>query len=361
MLEGLHADALATGDRARFPECVGALRERRLDVFKESAHYYVSWCLRDALAKGRHEVVPSLAQELAASAGREIDIFNLAAEALGSHGELKVLLEALRVAWPLVKSSDGVVPWGISRFAERSVSHEIYDYLEHADSPDPDDAGLLERVQFFIKEPREGFLGDFLGDLTGNSRREWHADDFGLSQTRKRRRRDGDGESEDPQTPAPGKLNLARLINTFVGYLRREEGAPFSRGELVRRELYSYFSRRNEGDLDPLPSRMGLALDPKRKLPKPPEPTHPLCPERVTLEVHLAGLIDERHYSAAALLQAMPAWLRFLESQRLIDAATCRNSAAELLPLHDTLLGIWEKHTEDPLLYRHAQAWQALP
>src|SRR5271165_2878162 len=86
--------------------------------------------------------------------------------------------------------------------------------------------------------------------------------------------------------------------------------------------------------------------------------------ERVTLDVHLAGMMGMMsglYHSAAALFQAMPAWLRFLESRRLIDADTSRKVAAELLPLHATLLRIWEQYTDDPLLYRQGQAWLTLP
>src|SRR5438874_2459653 len=118
--------------------------------------------------------------------------------------------------------------------------------------------------------------------------------------------------------------------------------------------------RRHEGDLDPRPSMLEQALHPKRKLPKPPGSVHPLCPERVTLDVHLAGMMgmmNELYHSAAALFQAMPAWLRFLESRRLIDAGTRGKVAEELLPLHSTLLGIWEKYSDDPILYRQGQAW----
>ena len=73
------------------------------------------------------------------------------------------------------------------------------------------------------------------------------------------------------------------------------------------------------------------------------------------------GLINGLYHSAAALFQAIPAWLRFLESRRLIDAGTSRKVAAELLPLHATLLRTWEQYTDDPLLYRQGQAWLALP
>jgi len=107
---------------------------------------------------------------------------------------------------------------------------------------------------------------------------------------------------------------------------------------------------------------MDRMLNPKLKLPKPPRPAHPLCPERVTLEVHLVrmmGMMNGLYHSAAALFQVMPGWLRFLESRRLIDADTRRKVTADLLPLHATLLRIWEGYTNDPCLYRQGQLWLA--
>jgi hypothetical protein len=73
------------------------------------------------------------------------------------------------------------------------------------------------------------------------------------------------------------------------------------------------------------------------------------------------GPLNGLYYPAAALFQAIPAWLRFLESRRLIDADTSRKVTAELLPLHSTLLRIWERHADDPLLYRQGQAWLTAP
>jgi hypothetical protein len=362
MLSLLRTDAVQSGGRTRFAECVGALRERRPEVFNEGSHYYLSWCLLDVLAESRLEVVPSLARELAGRAGRDIDAFNRARDALAYHGQLSVLVEAMRIAWPLVKSSKNVVPWGVSEFADKGAEHEIFDYLEHTASPDPANPVLLDRIRFFVEAPREDYVREFIGDLTGKSGREWQADDFALRPPRKSSRDAWDAEQEERQTPDQGAINLSRLISVFIGYLRREEGVPFPRGELVRQELYRYFVRRHEGDLDPRPSMLEQALHPKRKLPKPPRPAHPLCPERVTLDVHLAGmmgLLKGLYHSAAALFHAMPAWLRFLESRRLIDAGTRRKVAEELLPLHATLLRIWEKYTDDPFLYRQGQAWPA--
>jgi hypothetical protein len=63
------------------------------------------------------------------------------------------------------------------------------------------------------------------------------------------------------------------------------------------------------------------------------------------------------YHTAAALFQAIPAWLRFLESRRLIDAATGKKVTAEMRPLHTTLLRLWEQYSDDPNLYRQGQEW----
>ena len=351
---------MKSGGRMRFAEFISALRERLPAVFDQGAHYYLDWCLLDALAESRHEVVPSLTRELAARAGRDVDIFNRASEVLAYHGELEVLVEALRIAWPGVRDSDNVVPWGISEFAERGCSHEIYNYVEQTDAPDPVDSFLLDRVRFYVENPSEDYLREFIGSLTGKSGRVWQSEDFDMRPPRKRSRDMWDDPEDEIQHRDQGATNLSRLINEFVGYLRREEGVPFPRGELVRRELYRYFVHRNKGDLDPRPSMLEQAMNPNLKLPKPPRPAHPLCPERVTLDVHLGeimGMMSLRYHVAAALFQAIPAWLRFLESRRLIDAATTKKVATELAPLHATLLEIWEQYTDDPLLYRQGKEW----
>lgn len=363
MLIVLHPEAVASDRRARFAECVAALRDRLPEVFEKSGAYYLTFCLTDALAEGRQEVVPSLARDLAARAGRAIDNFDRSVEALAYHGQLDVLVDALRIAWPQVRSSDDVLAWAISEFAGSGVDHEVYHYLEHTESPDPDDPALLDRVRFFVDEPNENYLPQFIGDLTGTSGQEWKAADFALRPPRKRR--DGwDDEPERPQKRDPAALNLSRLINTFVGYLRREEGVPFPRGEQVRQELYSYFLKRHAGKLDPRLDLLEEMQNPRAKPPKPPRPIHPLCPEPVTLEAHLAsmmGMLAARYYPAAALFQAMPAWLRFLESRGLIDADTRRKCAADLLPLYNSMLKLWTTHVADLSLYQQELAWPASP
>ena len=95
---------------------------------------------------------------------------------------------------------------------------------------------------------------------------------------------------------------------------------PFPRGRLREGPSLCVFCRAAEGKLDPRPSMYDAVMQPERKLPKPPPPIHPLCPDRVTLDVFLGrmmGMFNSLYHAAAAVFQAVPAWLRFLESRRL--------------------------------------------
>jgi hypothetical protein len=103
-------------------------------------------------------------------------------------------------------------------------------------------------------------------------------------------------------------------------------------------------------------------MHPNKKPPPAPKPAHPLCPERVTLDVFLAGMFGAfvvLNHTAAAVFELVPAWLRFLELKGLIDAERRRQTVEELRPLHAQLLRLWATFSEDPALYRAIQAWPA--
>ena len=364
MLGRLHEDAVLHGDRARFAELVIALADRQPDVYQHSAHYYLSWRLQDALAESPKDILP-LARELATQAGQQIDIVNRSLLGLAYHGQLAALVEAMRIAWPFVQSSSDIVPWGISEFAVKGGYYEIYNYLEYSPSPDPHDSGLFDRIKFFIAAQVLDKLVEVIGDLAGQAAPAWTVDDFALKAVRKKRRNDWDDEEdEDEESPDPGAQNLSRLISQFIGYLHREEGVPYPKGELIRDELFRYFTRRHEGDLAPRLSMLEQAMHPKKKLPPPPKPGHPLCPERVTFEVQLTSLVgfmNAHYHTATALFEIVPAWLRFLESRSLIDADRHAKTVDELRPLHADMMRLMESQHDDPALFRALREWPARP
>lgn len=366
MLNRLHEDAVARGERERFGRMVDTLAERRPELYQQSDHYYLSWQLLDALAGGRPDVL-SLTRALAGKAGRDLDVVNGGLVALAYHGQLTALVEAMRIGWPLMRESDNVMGWAIGEFAEAGVAYEMYAYLEGASSPDLYNSELLERIRYFVEDPRLEYVTEFIGDVSGNVDCAWAMADFTLNPPKKQRRRDEWGD-EDDEASEPhedrGTRNLFRLITQFVGYLRRVKQVPYPRGELIRHALHSYFIERHRGDLNPRLSMLDQAMHPKKKLPPPPKPSHPLCPERVTLDVFIGqmfGFMSAQHHKAAALFGVIPAWLRFLQSKKLIDDEQLARTLEELRPLHADVLRLMENYTDDPTLYRSLKGWPGVP
>jgi hypothetical protein len=352
MLALIHDDLAKRGERQRYADLVQILREQLPDVYKDNDLHYLSLCLQDALVDGRRDAVSSLARELALDGGRDIDLLHQAFDGLAYHGCLPVLVEAHRTAWASVKDSAEIFEWAISDFANAAADCEILDYLEHTTSPNASDPALLDRVKFFVEEPRLEYLNEFIADLTGQEGREWTVDDFSL-----KRRKKGRGNAN---LPGVGADNLSRLIRQFVGYLRRDEGVSFATGAMVRPDLFGYFLERHDGELKPRLSMFDEVLHPHRKPPKPAPPIHPLCPERTTFDVYLGRLVvgfSNLFYQSAALFQAVPPWLRFLQSQRLIDEQTRGRVVHDLLPLHARILDLFEHFTNDPTVYQALQRW----
>jgi hypothetical protein len=163
--------------------------------------------------------------------------------------------------------------------------------------------------------------------------------------------------------PDPGREKLHDLSVAFLGYVRREEGIPYSKGELGRARIVDYLLKRYSGELEPRRGGPKVASGRRKRGEKrePPGAYHPLCPDPVTLDAFLAPLIGVVYlgdYKAAAAFELIPAWLRFLESRRLIDGEQHAKTLSEIRPLCGAMIGLFEKDREDPTLARGIQkAW----
>jgi hypothetical protein len=371
MLNELFSDTMKRGERDRFDALVESLRERRPEVYAEEARYCINWLVTNALVAGRGEVVAALARELALLAGKEIDAFERVESRLAYHGQLSTLVETMRLAWPQVKSSADIVPWGIDEFGSRAIIYEVLGYVEGTPVPDAAEAALLERIEFYAEiDPAR--VSAYLAHLTSRTGRQWTMSDFVLASPRRDSLDDWDDEDEEPDSPAPalptGELNLYHLTVEFLGYLRRVENMPYSKGELGRRELQQFIVDRHEGKLEykesmlraaqrDIDRRLGRRTPPKREFRR---YEHMLVPDRERLDRFLARLLDflnPLHYHAAAVFEIIPSWLRFLEARGLIDAEARARAVSDLADLADNLPGILE--SGDPAPRQACERWRA--
>jgi hypothetical protein len=187
-------------------------------------------------------------------------------------------------------------------------------------------------------------------------------EDFELSPHRQGRRA-LDDEPEDGAVSGGVRKNLFYLTVEFLHYLRREEDVPYTKGEIAREHIKRYILQRHAGELEPQENMFEAVMRPKRRKhrPTPRRPKHVLCPDGVTLDCYLSRLLsfmNLQYYKAAATLELVPAWLRFLESCKLIDGQQHAETMRDLAGLATQLLTLLKQFEPDQAVRSTcARAW----
>ncbi len=289
MLDTLRAETSKHNERDRYDAAVAQLRERLPKVYAKGAHFYLENCITNAVIAGRFERIPPLLNELAQRARSDIDNFNNAVTQLAYHGQLAMLIDAMPIAWPEVRESREVVPWGIDEVADQSVQFLVFDYVEKYGVEASGYSGLFERAKFYCAvEPER--LTKFIALLAGQSERQWTPDDFTFEpKTRKSRSRYND-EPKGIQIPKNIRENLFELSLEFQGYVRRELNVPLIKSELGRGHIVQYLTERLASRLEPRRSMLEAAMNVPKPKTRPPEfylrgdenSVNWLCPDRET-------------------------------------------------------------------------------
>ncbi|MBP1609761.1 MAG: hypothetical protein H6Q04_1996 [Acidobacteria bacterium] len=211
-------------------------------------------------------------------------------------------------------------------------------------------------------------MASYLSHLTEWTGKAWTIADFKLAQPRSVQ--DDEEEYEQGSGSEEGNLHVYLLSVHFLGYLRRFEGIPFSKGELGRHDLYRFILERHEGKLEyreSMPESMQRDLDRQqgrrtarqRKF-RPYQ--NLLVPDSERLEHYLAGLLgmmNQLHHRAAALFEIIPSWLRFLELRGLIDTAMRVQTLDDMKTMAESLSRILASCPDDPAPLSALKAWRS--
>lgn len=367
MLNELSGQAAERDERDRYDSLIESLRERAPEVYEGEKGFLIENRISNALALNRSEQVDSLALDLALTAGKDIDRWNRVEANLAYHGYLDTLVKAMRLAWPKVRSSGDIVPWGVDEFSHRASHYEMLNHIARTAVPRGDDPELVERLKFYFGEdlmPER--LVEMVALMAGQSERRWTMEDFKLQPPKRRSRRGWDDEEEDDQASEPdtGRQNLSDLTLQFVNYARRVEGALYTRADLARGEIYSFISQRHAGELEytesMLDSMLRSAGQKRGPIKKYKSYEHLLCPDYERMDHYLGRMLNMlgyRPYKAAALWELIPAWMRFLQTEGLIDAELRERTLNGLKPLADVLINIFSNIQNDPALREAARRW----
>jgi len=343
LLDAIRQGAEQHDDWNAFEILIRAFQECLPDTFDESAACCISWLIDERVAHGRLGDLAPLARELAAHAGDAIDSFDLTLDSLAYHCDLATLVEVMRIAWPGIKSSDEILPWGVEESADRAFRYEMLWHSGQATSPRPDDPALTERLEFYVDPIKQDSVTTFVLSVSGQAQRialdaHW------------------ENESCEP------------LCLQFLGHLIREEGVAAGKADLGCENLCSYLLKRLNGRLEQSPDLYAPGRRPRKRKGKARRmqrrAVHVLCPDTKTLDPYLAQQLDffsARYHTVAATMEIIPAWLRFLESRQLVDSREHHGTLRDLAGLQADLLRLWNNHPGDPSLHPASErAWQEL-
>ena len=362
MLNQLYSSAVNSGERDRWDGLADQLRERFPEVYAASSVYYRHWSILNAVASRRPERVRELALEIATTAGDDVDQFVRMMDMLAWHGYCGTLGEAMHIAWPLIRDSPDVL-WGRDKFSSCGADCIVFERLERNSKLDGRDPELVEQVKYYGEDLQLNHFAEYIRYLSGQKQRTWVLSDFEEPTQRRGRRREPDPDDDRPsQTDSTDHhAALAYLLDEFVNYARHQEGVPWTKAALARKNLRSYILDRREGKLEERASMMESIMNPKRKSRRKPRvPDHPVCPDLETLDRYFASLLhfmNPQLYDVAGTFVLIPAWLRFLESRGLLDADHSQEILTDMRQLHADLLPLFEFHRNDPSLAEAMQQW----
>jgi hypothetical protein len=87
---------------------------------------------------------------------------------------------------------------------------------------------------------------------------------------------------------------------------------------------------------------------------------HLLCPDRKRFDHYLAkrlGMFNYQPYRAAAAMELVPAWMRFLQTQGLVDAELRKRTLDDMKPLAGEPRKIFDKLHSDTTLREAIKRW----
>jgi hypothetical protein len=333
MTEILFQEALKQGRARRFLEVADNLCEANPELISEGSQYFYHWRVSAALLDGQRERAATLFLEAATNnSAKEIDAFGWTVEKMAYHGELKPLFEGLRQAWPDIEASDDVLPWAKSEYFNTVIECAVFDYLEDlapqnlalASDVDPQ---LKARIAPWGSEINGDVLRSQVSLLSEKQAGNWNVEDFR-------------GVKSD---------SLLYLSWEFLAYLRWHDGIPFTRASMQRDRIYEYLSKRLKQKLVQQPSLWEQLNQPQRKQQRQKPPSHPLCPDRKTLDIYLGqqiNLISPDLFRIATTAEAIPRWLAFLSNRNLVSSEMGFKAANELQPLLSEVRDLLDKSGE---------------
>jgi len=296
-------------EMATYVGFLNQLREQAPVLFQESSHYYHRDLISFAIIESRWDDLPDLIADY--SSGKHLDIFTSVIAQLEYHGQVGILAETMKTAYPKIVASAEYVPWASEEFAGKLIEVMLVDYLQTATNPCPDDARFLESTTS-VSSWREGWLEWFIPTITQPEPTKWKLADF----------------VDDPVSET-WQHKFATMQIEFIATQWRS-GIPLGRGLLAWHKWGEIFQAQH---------KTAKKLSKRQKSDQKADNSsfqRNLIPKGVQMDETLAksfSLTGGEPYEVAAALELIPAYLGFLVDLGLIQPSEKLQAIQQIKPL----------------------------
>lgn len=323
MLDNIYLEAVQRNERDRFDALVDRLREIKPEVYAQERQYFLDWKITNAVVAERWDKVSELVKEMATHAPDNLDTFDPIFDQLSYYGQLTILTEIAKIAWPGIKVSKDLFKWAIDEFQGQAMDWVMFEYIGKHSSPHPDDPELIEKLSFFTDDLQPDQIERFIAGITGNQEKTWKISDF------------------DVNAPEIAQRHLLELMTEFPGYLRRMENVPYSKGQMAQEHLYLYI-RDKQISASEKKSASAISM---------------LIPERKGLERYFKDM-ESPQYPIAATFELIPGWLRFLVFKGLVGVDEAQQAIRELWGTDVKIYEFLKEYISDPTPAEAIRQWR---
>jgi hypothetical protein len=301
------------------------LREQAPKLYQQSSHYYHRDLITFTIIEGRWDDLSDLLTDY--TSGDHLDLFTMVVAQLKYHGQVRILVEAMKAAYPKIEASSQYVPWASEEFAGKLMEVMLVDYLERTADPRPDDPEFLEATAY-LPSWREGWLEWFVPTVTRPEPAEWELSDFA-----------DDSGSEDWQH------KFATMQVECIATQWRA-GVPLTRGLLAWRKWGEIFhdQHKTAEKFQKRQKRKQKAVDSSL--------SRYMIPQAKQMDETLGesfSLTGGEPYEVAAALELMPAYLDFLTDFGLIRPDEKQQALQQIKPLVAQIPPILRYYECDPV------------
>lgn len=246
------------------------------------------------------------------------------------HGQIRPLIEVMKIAWPNIKDSSKYFDWARDEFAGDLMELMLVDYLENAADPYADDPQLIETTTFLFPW-KENWLAWFIPAVTQPRLGGWSPADF----------------LEDIGSETwMNQFNILQI--EFIG-MQWRNGIPLTRGLMAWQKWSQIFHAQVKSS-----RKSGKKTDAH-------DLSRLLIPQSNQMDKILGesfSMIGGEPYEVTAALELIPPYLNFLEGLGLIKATEKHQALQKTRPLVEQMPRIMKYYEGDPITIENLHnAW----